>query len=228
MSELYYLLKGEEHTGPFTLGQLSSMWRSGAISADTYFWYEGLPEWHPILAMEGVLDPTPVQPQPAVAPPPPKPKPPPLPPPLPVAVILPKKSLPAQTSLPDVKEYNLFISEAGRVDVSYSTLAGAKQALKELKKEKKAYQLDKKNLQLEARKIHQNYTQYTRNRGHMFRGGGGFGRVIRIFEASSRDAHKHRLAEALRPIERKIDWIDSIILAIEQVITEIDFKIQNS
>ena len=36
--EKYYLHLGGEQKGPFTLGQIQEMWRTGSINLDTQFW----------------------------------------------------------------------------------------------------------------------------------------------------------------------------------------------
>lgn len=41
----YYLLQNDETKGPYTIGQLRSMWNSGAITGDTFYCEEGYKEW---------------------------------------------------------------------------------------------------------------------------------------------------------------------------------------
>ncbi len=54
---LYFLLKGDEQSGPFTIGQLRSMWQSGSITAQTQYWFEGAPEWRPLINILRLLEP---------------------------------------------------------------------------------------------------------------------------------------------------------------------------
>lgn len=41
----YYLWINEEQAGPYTLGQLKSMWAAGQITSAMLYWHEGAPEW---------------------------------------------------------------------------------------------------------------------------------------------------------------------------------------
>ncbi len=70
MSEttLYTLWINEANAGPYTLGQLRSMWAGGTISAQTLFWIEGNEDWKPLLEIANQLEQT----QPSVRPQPPQ------------------------------------------------------------------------------------------------------------------------------------------------------------
>jgi hypothetical protein len=50
--EKYYLHLGSEQKGPYTLGQLQEMWRTGAVNLDTQFYTKAGGEWK---AMEAIL-----------------------------------------------------------------------------------------------------------------------------------------------------------------------------
>jgi len=54
--KLFYLILNKEEAGPYTLGQLQSMWRSGQVTAKTHFWSEGQPDWERLLTMASILD----------------------------------------------------------------------------------------------------------------------------------------------------------------------------
>lgn len=41
----YYILRGEEQAGPYTMDQMRSMWNAGLITSQTLYWCEGLPGW---------------------------------------------------------------------------------------------------------------------------------------------------------------------------------------
>jgi hypothetical protein len=72
---LYYLFLNDQQAGPYTLGQLGAMWRSGAVTAETQFWIDGNSEWQPLLNISFLLDPSPPQiPQAAASPFPPLPR----------------------------------------------------------------------------------------------------------------------------------------------------------
>jgi len=43
------------------------MWRQGEISADSAYWFEGAPDWQPILKLRSLLEQSPQQTKPVVA-----------------------------------------------------------------------------------------------------------------------------------------------------------------
>jgi TM2 domain-containing membrane protein YozV len=63
----YYILQNDETKGPYTLGQLRSMWSSGSITTKTMHCQEGDSEWRPLSGIVRELEP-PATP-PAAAPP---------------------------------------------------------------------------------------------------------------------------------------------------------------
>lgn len=62
---LYRIWKDQQESGPFTMSQLRSMWASGALTAENYFWTEGQTEWQPITALLTELEPIPSEPAPS-------------------------------------------------------------------------------------------------------------------------------------------------------------------
>lgn len=44
----YFILAGEEQKGPYTLAQLQAMWRTGSLTVDNQYWFEGQSEWLPL------------------------------------------------------------------------------------------------------------------------------------------------------------------------------------
>ena len=62
----YYILQNDETKGPFTIGQLRSMWNSGAITGKTHFCQEGFSQWLPLSDLQSELEPPsqPSQPSP--------------------------------------------------------------------------------------------------------------------------------------------------------------------
>lgn len=71
MDDKYWLTVGSEKRGPYTLGQLRSMWHSGAITSDTLYWQQGFDKWFPLSNIINLLEPQ----QPAAPPPlPPRPQ----------------------------------------------------------------------------------------------------------------------------------------------------------
>lgn len=53
---MYYLFHNEVQRGPFTLGQLRSMWSQGILTADILFWGSDSVEWRPLAAMAVELE----------------------------------------------------------------------------------------------------------------------------------------------------------------------------
>ncbi len=44
----YYILQNDETKGPYTMGQLRSLWSSGAITGDTLYCEKGYDQWLPL------------------------------------------------------------------------------------------------------------------------------------------------------------------------------------
>lgn len=53
----YYILKGEETKGPYTIGQLRGMWNTGTITGNTQHCQEGNSAWQPLNAILHQLEP---------------------------------------------------------------------------------------------------------------------------------------------------------------------------
>ena len=62
MVDLYTLWINEEPAGPYTFGQLRSMWAAGQINATTYFREEGEEEWRQLLEICDTLESPPAKP----------------------------------------------------------------------------------------------------------------------------------------------------------------------
>lgn len=56
----YFVVLNEEQAGPYTIGQLRSMWQSGAVTAHTLFWHEGEEGWQPLIQVRALLENAPV------------------------------------------------------------------------------------------------------------------------------------------------------------------------
>ena len=56
MNDHYWILTGADQKGPYTLTQLQSMWRAGAITADALYCQEGFEQWEPISLISDLLD----------------------------------------------------------------------------------------------------------------------------------------------------------------------------
>ena len=53
----YYILQNEETKGPYTIGQMRSMWSSGVLTLETLFCQEGYEQWLPLDHLVGELEP---------------------------------------------------------------------------------------------------------------------------------------------------------------------------
>jgi TM2 domain-containing membrane protein YozV len=63
----YYILEQEEAKGPFTIGQLRSMWSTGTITINTMHCQQGDEQWRPLTSILHLLETTPnVAPSPIV------------------------------------------------------------------------------------------------------------------------------------------------------------------
>jgi uncharacterized membrane protein YgdD (TMEM256/DUF423 family) len=56
----YYLLMNDMEQGPFTIGQLRSLWNAGKITSKTYYFQAGMSEWKPLTHVLSLLEPSPV------------------------------------------------------------------------------------------------------------------------------------------------------------------------
>lgn len=135
-----------------------------------------------------------------------------------------------QRDLPTTRQYaNLVtLTQEGEIIVEVHSIEEAKLALKELKMRKKELNIQKKAVNEQMRQIRANYTQYTRNRSMMMRGGGTFGKIVRVGQAISRDAHRRQLAADLAPLEHQKQWYESMTLAIEQAILKIETALKEN
>ncbi|MBM3877027.1 MAG: DUF4339 domain-containing protein [Verrucomicrobia bacterium] len=62
----YYILEGDDTKGPFTIGQLRSMWNTGSITTKTMHCREDDAEWRPLSSILHELEP-PAKPPPLAA-----------------------------------------------------------------------------------------------------------------------------------------------------------------
>lgn len=56
MNDQYWISDNGGNRGPYTLGQLRSMWQSGSITVDTLYWKQGFDEWFPLSTIIDVLE----------------------------------------------------------------------------------------------------------------------------------------------------------------------------
>ncbi len=55
---LYYIVLNQQNAGPYTIGQLRAMWQSGAVTAQTQYWFEGAADWRPLINLRSALEPS--------------------------------------------------------------------------------------------------------------------------------------------------------------------------
>src|SRR6266545_2654639 len=66
-----FIIQNRETKGPYTIGQLRSMWSSGAITGDTLYREEGSDDWNTLAAISADLEQTQQSDHPIHTPPPP-------------------------------------------------------------------------------------------------------------------------------------------------------------
>jgi hypothetical protein len=57
----YYLVMDDKEQGPFTIGQLRSLWNAGKITSKTYYFQPGMIEWKPLAQVVTRLEPPPTK-----------------------------------------------------------------------------------------------------------------------------------------------------------------------
>lgn len=120
------------------------------------------------------------------------------------------------------------VSPEGTISVNATSIRELKLALKQLKLEKKKLLLLKKQASEQERQIRANYTDYTRNRGSMIRGGGTIGKFIRLGQTVSRDGARRALADQLAPYEQKTREIAAMQSAIEELMIKVEIAIEEN
>jgi hypothetical protein len=117
------------------------------------------------------------------------------------------------------------VTDDGEVTARYSNVAEAKLAIKELRLIKRQLNVLKRQANESQRQMRADYTHQVRQRGSMMRGGGGIGRFVRAIQTAGRDAQRSQLASNLAPAEAKKRRIESIKMAVDQVILQVELYI---
>lgn len=117
---------------------------------------------------------------------------------------------------------NYIIINDSSVQVNAKNPAEAAIALKELKIKKKEYGIIKRNLNAQKREIRSSFNHQTAQRGPKFMGGGGLGRLIRGIQTISRANARAEVSNQIAPLEVQSQEIDSIILAIDSAIVQLE------
>ena len=55
---MYYIYQNDETEGPYTIGQLRSMWNSGTITGNTLYCEKGFKDWLPLETIIDRLEPS--------------------------------------------------------------------------------------------------------------------------------------------------------------------------
>ncbi len=133
---------------------------------------------------------------------------------------------PTVTQLPAVPEFTgVTYGENGSIDVSTNTVTEAKLAIKELRRRKRELGVTKREINEKMREIRAAYTDQVRSRSPMMRGGGGFGRAMRMLQTGSRAGTRQQLARELAPWEVQRATIERHILLVDGVITRMEAQL---
>lgn len=114
------------------------------------------------------------------------------------------------------------VNSLGNISVHASTAADTKLAIKELRLLRKSFSLEKRQVTAQHKAVRAQHTHDIRQRGSIFRGGGGFGRFIRSMQTASRDSARTHLARALRPLETEQQRIEHAITQIDSLIAQVE------
>lgn len=112
-----------------------------------------------------------------------------------------------------------------KLSIRFDTAAEGKLALKELRLKKKEQGVLKRSVNERMKQIRAAYTAEVRSRGSMLRGGGGFGKLVRAIQTVSRDNKRSSLASELAPLEQEKQAIETVILAIDSAIIQVEARI---
>lgn len=119
-----------------------------------------------------------------------------------------------------------FIHLNGTVLTVYAnTIQEKKLAIKELKLKKKELGLQKRTATDQQKVIRATYTQKMRTRRSMGRGGGQLGQAIRNIEHGWHDRQRANLARDLAPLEEQKQHIESMILALDNLVLQLEQQI---
>lgn len=52
----YFIWQDEQQKGPFTMGQLRSMWANGQLTVNDFYWMEGMQDWSALAELREELE----------------------------------------------------------------------------------------------------------------------------------------------------------------------------
>ncbi len=107
---------------------------------------------------------------------------------------------------------------SGNVSLTIKSVAEAEIALKELKLQKKALQVQKKEIAEEIRCIRVAHTDVNLRRGSKMQGGGWLGRVVRLWQTAERDTHRYSLATKIAPYEERKQLLEKSLISIDKAL----------
>jgi hypothetical protein len=126
-----------------------------------------------------------------------------------------------------VPEFGVTFQNDGSINVSCSSVAEAKLAIRRLKLKKKEYALNKKEIMTELARLRAEHQINLGRQGSMMRGGGSIGKFVRDMQHMSRDRAKRNYVSELDPLEKKktalarrMMIIDDAVVQVEQYVLE--------
>lgn len=110
----------------------------------------------------------------------------------------------------------------GSISVRATNATEAKLAKLELKARKKEFQVIKKPIMETERLIRADYTHSIRTQIPKVRGGGTFGRILRVSQDLSRSHQRASLAKLLAPYEERRREYEAILIRIDEALLRLD------
>ena len=152
-----------------------------------------------------------------------------VPPALPVVEIVETQDADSSNSLPPRPENNYLhdgdfvrIDMDGNADFYVDNPKQAKHAIKEIRFVKRQIRILLKETNAELREIRHEYTDYTRRRLPMMRGGGKLGKLARVVQTASRHLNKNELASKIEPVHEHKEYLERVINKLDQHVLSIE------
>lgn len=110
----------------------------------------------------------------------------------------------------------------GKILVSFNSVPEAKSVIKQLKLKKKEYNFRKKEINQQQQKLRAEYTDWVRKQASKPRGRRGISGLMSTVQTANHDAQRKALAEALEPLEKEKQEIESAANEVEQNILQVE------
>ncbi len=128
-----------------------------------------------------------------------------------------------QSLLPTpVPEFGVTFQNDGSINVSCSSVAETKLAMKRLKLKKKEYALDKKEITTELARLRAEHQVMLGRQNSMMRGGGSGGKFVRDMQHMSRDRAKFNYVNALDPLEKKKTALERRMMIVDDAVAQVE------